>query len=281
MQMKNLLCKTLLAAAGATLITQAAQAGTVTYTGEDLMLGFQTVSGSPPSVTGNNNLLIDIGQASLYYQATSPFFVGTQAGTGSGFTLNDLNTVMGSANSQSWAVAGAVRLGDPSNPGGLANNTLFLSKARPDAITQSTPYNITGSQSGASGKVASIGNNYTGSSSLSDSASAIQQTAGSLTSYSRYMGPGGNLTGSFPTSGGGDVQQVTPGTFSSGGDSFADLYSVNGSGTFLGYFDMHNDGAGNLSLEFIPVPEPSTYGLVAGAGLLALCLRNQLRRKQA
>src|SRR5260370_42659217 len=94
MQMKNLLSKTLLAAAGATLITQAAHAQTtVTYTPEDLLLGVQTITGT---TQGANDLLVDIGQASIYYQATSPFFVGTQARTGTGFTQNHGNTVIGS-----------------------------------------------------------------------------------------------------------------------------------------------------------------------------------------
>jgi len=248
--MKNLLSKTLLAAAGATLITQAAQAGTTTYTAEDLLLGVQTVTGSPPTA-GANDLLIDIGQASAYYQATSPFFVGTQAGTGSGFTLSDVNTVLGSANSQSWAVVGAVKLGDPSNPAGLPANTLFLSKARPDAITQSTPWNSSGSQSTVAGKISTTGSGYNGATALSDSASATSQSTASANppSYGFEMKPGGNFGGSF----GGNLQQVTPGTFSTGGHSFADLYEVpqsgaGGPGTYLGYFDWAIDGTGALSL---------------------------------
>lgn len=44
-------------------------------------------------------------------------------------------------------------------------------------------------------------------------------------------------------------------------------------------FDLTPDGT--LTYGTAAVPEPSTYGLIAGAGLLALSLRNKLVRKQA
>lgn len=52
---------------------------------------------------------------------------------------------------------------------------------------------------------------------------------------------------------------------------------------YQGSFTFDLSGA-NPSLIFdaaTPVPEPSTYGLLGGAGLLALSLRNQFRRKNA
>ena len=45
----------------------------------------------------------------------------------------------------------------------------------------------------------------------------------------------------------------------------------------LGYFELQADG----DLWFVPVPEPSTYGLAAGAGLLFMALRRQLSQKVA
>src|SRR5262245_45684974 len=48
----------------------------------------------------------------------------------------------------------------------------------------------------------------------------------------------------------------------------------NTSPTILGSFSL--DGAGTVT--FTAVPEPSSYGLVAGLGLLALCIRRRLLR---
>jgi hypothetical protein len=55
------------------------------------------------------------------------------------------------------------------------------------------------------------------------------------------------------------------------------FYSVKDNGsdpTLVGNFSL--DGSGTLT--FNPVPEPSTIGLITGAGLLMLALRNKFRR---
>lgn len=49
--------------------------------------------------------------------------------------------------------------------------------------------------------------------------------------------------------------------------------------TQLGSFSFANDGI--VTYNAVAVPEPATYGALAGAGLLIVSLRNQFRRKQA
>ena len=66
------------------------------------------------------------------------------------------------------------------------------------------------------------------------------------------------------------------------GYTSVDFYGnvANGSAaTLLGSFSFADTGI--VTFDAVSVPEPSTYGLFAGAGLLAVCLRNQFRRKQA
>jgi hypothetical protein len=52
--------------------------------------------------------------------------------------------------------------------------------------------------------------------------------------------------------------------------------SVSGAGdTYEGYFTFKSDG--EVDFTEVAVPEPSTYGLIAGLGLLGLAFRRQLR----
>jgi hypothetical protein len=87
------------------------------------------------------------------------------------------------------------------------------------------------------------------------------------------------------------LDPLNPNTFVSktgrnpnGGDTTAstlyeDLYRATPSGafTYLGYFAVDSSGLVFTPSAFVPVPEPTTYGLIAGSGLLLLTLRRQLK----
>jgi len=66
------------------------------------------------------------------------------------------------------------------------------------------------------------------------------------------------------------------------GPSTLNVYSINDNGsapTLDGTFTLASNGT--LTFDTVAVPEPATYSLIAGAGLLAVCFRNQFRRKNA
>ena len=62
-------------------------------------------------------------------------------------------------------------------------------------------------------------------------------------------------------------------------DSFWSVLNDGSAPTLLGGFKL--DSTGTVTFNTVSVPEPATYGMLAGAGLLMVSLRNQLRRKQA
>jgi hypothetical protein len=69
----------------------------------------------------------------------------------------------------------------------------------------------------------------------------------------------------------------SPNQVGTGSINFWAVQANSSAGTQDQFFTLGSDGV----VTFAAVPEPSTYGLFAGAGLLAVCLRNQFRRKQA
>ena len=125
---------------------------------------------------------------------------------------------------------------------------------------------------------------------------AVQQMVNGL----NITGPGGSATPLFadanswntqiaPTTGNPNnflgLTGYNPNGIATSSVIVEDLYKgVNSGGTvsmnYVGYFTFDNTGAspsfGFTPSAFVPVPEPATYGLMAGVGLLLLSLRRQL-----
>jgi hypothetical protein len=80
-------------------------------------------------------------------------------------------------------------------------------------------------------------------------------------------------------SNGGNIESLQSGS----GDVYSALWAVpstqaNASDTYEGYFTFKSDGEVDFTAAGLSaVPEPSTYGLIAGLGLLGLAFRRQLR----
>jgi hypothetical protein len=70
-----------------------------------------------------------------------------------------------------------------------------------------------------------------------------------------------------------------PNVVGAGSADFSSVLSDGITTTPLGQFTLGaND---SFTFSAVAVPEPTTYGMLAGAGLLVVSMRNQLRRKQA
>jgi len=94
------------------------------------------------------------------------------------------------------------------------------------------------------------------------------------------MGTAGNWAGTFiPTQ---NVETTTGSSFGAGNFVRMDFYAENGNATsgtstYEGYFQLNGDGSAFFDpVGLVAVPEPATYGLLAGLGLLVLALRKQL-----
>src|SRR5258706_11824119 len=104
--MNNILKTALLAATGAAILSQSSQAQT-SFTAHDLILGIRATGGTGATT----DYEVDLGLASLYYGATSPFTVLI----GSGATLTDISGNFGGSwntrNDLLWSVSGTIRSG--------------------------------------------------------------------------------------------------------------------------------------------------------------------------
>ena len=241
------------------------QAAPFTYNPQDLLIGFRG--------PGSFDYVVDIGNVSQFGFGSGTHIINAYAGS-------ELSTVFGGLDGISFSVFGDVRTTSSSRP----FNTLWVTEARTDLNTQSTPWNARGStqQGTTAGKIDGIANGalmYSGTfpAGPDNTATAVTVTnnfnASPGVSYKLAVGGAGNFSGTFP----GDVENTTPTGFAAGGTPIrSDLYELqpgSGPGNYLGYFQLNPDG----SMLLQAVPEPGSAALLAGFGLLAAVQR--FRRK--
>ena len=240
--------------AGAGLLTQAAHAQ---YSTGDLLLDLQ-------STTSGQDYIVDLSQSASAYAASTSAIVYQ-------LSLSALNSALGSSwqTSANWFVIGSAPGGSP---------TLYASETESVLGTQNTQglQRKSGStHNSAQSKIDTIGG-----------ATAGQGTTAVVAD--------GSASGWAPNASvlGGVLQRNT---FTSGGlssavsdlsvDAFYNTASPKAFGAVKGWFTFGIDSLDSSLVDFtynvptVAAPEPMTYGLFAGAGLLALCLGQQFRRK--
>ena len=260
--MKRFITQALLLAGGVTLLNQAAQANP-----DDLVLGF-TLG------TANNDYIIDLGPGSTIGVGGS----STLNLSGDGFSAASLTSSSGFGANLSGVTMGVVG----GKATGLPGQDLWLTQVRSGAGNPALP--------GSSLQGASItGGPGNGSPFANGILNGTALTAGNGTLWPRTD------PSSFSTEIYGSPSFVTqvginPGGTIGSGPLYEDLYqevdaagargSLSGHWTYQGFFTFDPTAD---TLTFTPatvaVPEPSTYGLIAGAGLLIVALRRQFTSK--
>jgi hypothetical protein len=243
--------------------------GIATATGaqaSDLLLGFNDAAGP---ASAHNDLVIDVGSLSSY-TATTAFVLAN--GTYNAAFFNQFAATFGSdANYANHVAAGAV--GGSTTPGASALVQTAPNGGLPAWTSSSSAafLNAAGeAQSPVVGEYASAGPGA-GMYGWSQVIAASPTVQGSA--------PGGNLAGN----------SVNPMATLSGGVLVEQLYESTGSGS-RGFTPSSWSPLGTLTIDMnaqtityigTAVPEPSTYGLLAGAGLLVVALRRQVGLKKS
>jgi hypothetical protein len=255
MKLSNYFTTALFAAAG---LAATASATTLSVGTGDLVLGFQTTG-----IGSTNNVEIDLGAVSGYQTA----FSNSQSLVIGNFNA-DLTAAYGSDwNTRSditWSFAGNLSNTNPTK-------TVFVSKVETVVGVQSAAFTSSFSNG-------TLGTAITGTSLAISGLNAKESTTNSDTTAILDSSLGNAYTAAFGTDGlayrifvKGDVQNTTdiaPGSY-----SVSDLYQVKASGayTYLGSFGLSDTGVLSYSFSastFSAVPEPSTYGALAGAAVL-------------
>ena len=258
--------KAAIIAAGAAIVSQAAQAGSPAG---DLILGFTQVGNS-----SGNDYTIDLGSAAT---------ITSTPGTTDYSSLLNVTTFNATFSSASAANAGVV---GGNNLGGQGSE-VWTTQVR----TGSNPATSPGNETHPTKPTTQGGVENAGSLVPAVAIGTIAQADPGGLSWSQNIatapGASGSAVNSFVKYLGTSSAHVNP--LANIGSSLVlveDLWSetLPASGTanwvYDGYFTLDFSNASSPLVEFtspVAVPEPATYGLLAGAGLLALALRRQFK----
>ena len=253
--MKNLVTKALLMTAGVALAVQSASATNAYNAQGDLLLGLRE--------SGFTDVVIDLGQASTYLNATATINLDTLfpvSGTYTSLASLINANFGGSASGITWSVGGSLK------PATQAT-ALYVT----DPSDNLGPI-VQGAMNNASTDINNYGLQYRNATSGNTLVAnlAAKVAAGS----SSYTVNGPAVTGQI----GFNLEKLVPAS----GASIADFFSFTPGASGVsapGYFEI--DANGNGFFVVTPVPEPTTYGLIAAGGLLVLCIRRQFAGQRA
>lgn len=270
--MKNKLIALLAIGAGLAMSRMSADAQ-FTYNANDILLGFR-------STTLSYDYVVDLGSASQFYNATP----GTTF-TVSGYDAASLTAIFGSLDSLSFSIFGDVRTFGNTNG---TFNTLWISSARSDINTQTSPWyqssvssqgTVAAQIDGIAGGAVSFGG-AAGADAVTNSLTAVTvpdtfNAIGIGISYTIGIGTVGNFANTFQ----GSAENTTPLNFATSGSPLrSDFYQLNpgtGDSIYLGYFELSPNG----TMTFTAVPEPSTLAML-GAGMLLFLGVNRFRHQK-
>lgn len=240
----------ILTAAGAMLLTTAAQAQ-FQYSSRDLMLVVRSdISGRPDLEANLGNVAGYISQG--INNPGVPVTVGA-------FNATQYNLVRSGANVLNWTVMGADAQadGDTTYP----DRTLWLTKPRNEVLVRPDPFTrMAGTRQGViAGKILGLGNSLkiwssgTGLDAVTNSAQVVLIPNNETSAYTDFAGTAGNLDGEFDQAPIDNPLNASTGTYVR-----SDFYQLNpgsGNGTYLGYFDFNVDGT--VTFTAAPIAPPS------------------------
>jgi hypothetical protein len=247
--MNKIIKTAVLASAGLAIASSSAMAAS-SYNDQDVLLSFFKSGAS-------SDLIVDLGPVSQYTPGTS-FDLSTV-----GFSAASLLTQFaGNLNGVTWTAFAGNDLG--------AKNQVWATTASPTPIANA---NLNAIIVPTDAAINSFGGNDIGGTAATPVVGTTTEfTVATSYAFSATVYQGshsGKIDGKFSA----NTDLAASGSFVSTG-YFDDVAAGTGPSTLLGDFTI-NATTGDAQWNGAPVPEPAAYGLLAGAGLLALSLRRQ------